>query len=131
MQAHNDDNACPNLLRHFYVIQLPDQVNKIHRPPTNVVTAEDSNSLVSEDNDIENTDDTSYLEHRELTPLLSSDTESVDVFDTTSLPGDPVRVTGKLCTQRCQTSSYIGCVSRTPMARRKVHASHVRKDEAF
>ena len=53
-------------------------------------TAEDSNSLVSEDN-ISNTDDTSYLEHRELTPLLSSDTESVDVFDTTSLPGDPVR----------------------------------------
>ena len=103
MQAHNDDNACPNLLCHFYVIPLPDQVNKIHRPPTNVVTAEDSNSLVSEDNDIENTDDTSYLEHRELTPLLSSDTESVDVFDTTSLPGDPVRVTGKLCTQRCPT----------------------------
>ena len=53
-------------------------------------TAEDSNSLVSEDN-ISNTDDTSFLEHRELTPLLSSDTESVDVFDTTSLPGDPVR----------------------------------------
>ena len=67
-------------------------------------TAEDSNSLVSEDN-ISNTDDTSYLEHRELTPLLSSDTESVDVFDTTSLPGDPVRTT-KL---------------REPMARRKVY----------
>ena len=66
-----------------------DPANETRRPTTASAT-EDSNSLVSEDNDISNTDDTSYLEHRELTPLLSSDTESVDVFDTASLPGDPV-----------------------------------------
>ncbi|TRY63028.1 hypothetical protein TCAL_04284, partial [Tigriopus californicus] len=32
--------------------------------------------------------DTSYLEHRELTPLLSSDNDSL-LFDSSSLPGDP------------------------------------------
>ena len=79
-------------------------------------TMEDSNSLVSEDNDISNTDDTSYLEHRELTPLLSSDTESVDVFDTTSLPGDPVWTAGQIRTLRCP--NYVpGCVN----SKRKLH----------
>ncbi len=63
--------------------------NKTAKTKTNAPSnaTEDNQSVVSED--ISNTDDTSYLEHRELTPLLSSDTESVDVFDTTSLPGDP------------------------------------------
>ena len=37
--------------------------------------------------EVSNTD-TSYLEHRELTPLLSSDNDSM-VFDNNSLPGDP------------------------------------------
>ncbi len=44
----------------------------------------DCTSVLSE---VSNTD-TSYLEHRELTPLLSSDNDSM-VFDTNSLPGDP------------------------------------------
>lgn len=43
--------------------------------------ASDCQSLASET-------DTSYLEHRELTPLLSSDNDSL-LFDSSSLPGDP------------------------------------------
>jgi len=36
-----------------------------------------------------NTEDTSFLEHRELTPLLSDDDSLVGVDDASSLPGDP------------------------------------------